>query len=76
MLENREWYAICNEAGAVVITPSTAQDADGRFPNRETAEAAAAAAYEAMKEELYVVSVVRTTVACVTGSMQVVVTPV
>lgn len=76
MLENREWYAICNEAGGIVTTPDPSQDANGHFPNREHAEAAAKIAFESMKEELYIVSVTRTTVSCVTGSMQVVVTPV
>lgn len=76
MLEPREWYALCNESGGMILVPDPYQNADGSFPNRELAEAAATANWEAVKDTIYVVSMMRTPVATVSGTTQVVVKPV
>lgn len=76
MLEAREWYVVCTSDGNICILPDPAQNAKGEFPNVETAQAAAIANWDTYKTDLYVVSVTRRPVATVSGTTQVVATPV
>lgn len=77
MLPNKEFYLIMNDSGAVMALGDPAQDGDGRFPNFETAAAAAQNSWTVQDgQELYVVHAVRTVVATVNGKTDVTVTPV
>lgn len=76
MLPNKEFYLVMNDAGATCMFGDPNQDGDGRFPNRESATAAATANVGMDGEMLYVVHAVRTVVTTVSGTTQVTVTPV
>lgn len=76
MLPNKEFYLVMNDSAAVMALGDPAQDSDGRFPNQETATAAAARAWSVQDgQNLYVVHAVRTVVSTVAGTAQVTVTP-
>lgn len=63
MLANSEFWLIMNEQGNVMATGDPAQDADGRFPNRELAEMAAMnLAQSRQGSDLYVAKATRTVV--------------
>lgn len=77
MLANRDWFLVTDETGVGMALGDPHQDANGWFPNGETATAAASTACgNDPSTMLYVVHCSRTVVSTVTGSMQVVVTPV
>jgi hypothetical protein len=77
MLPDKEFYLVMNEAGAMMSLGDPAQDSDGRFPNQESATRAATTAWSVHDgQELYIVHHTRTVVATVSGTTDIVVTPV
>lgn len=77
MLPQKEFYLVTTDTGAACQLGHPAQDAENRFPNRETAEAAAVDAWpSAAADVLYVVQMIRTTVAEIKGTTEVTVTSV
>jgi hypothetical protein len=78
-LPNQEFYLIMNESRQIMTTGDSTADGEGRFPNRETAEAVATRLCSnsaQSDQDLYIVLVTRTAVACVTSRTVVTVTPV
>lgn len=77
MLENREFWLVMNKAGSVLVFGDPAADAEGRYPNRETAEASVERSGALRDgETLYIVKSLRTIVAEVTGTTSITITPV